>query len=222
MIGEIGNHLWQSSLFVVAAALVAIALRKNRAHIRYWVWLAASLKFFGAVLLVDRDRQLFRFDTGREEYPFGIAFVYRGAIRAAVLKHTAVAGDARPSGTDKLAADIVSRCMACGVWVVVSMRIREWLRIRAILEESVPSEIPFPIQVRISAELMEPGVVGLNLFGLSKAVLLLPEGLTENLTAQQLEAVLAHELFHVRRSDNLTAVMHMLAETIFWFHPFVW
>jgi len=52
--------------------------------------------------------------------------------------------------------------------------------------------------------------------------LLLPEGITERLTPPQLEAVLAHELCHVRRQDNLTAAIHMVVETIFWFHPLLW
>jgi uncharacterized protein (TIGR03435 family) len=64
---------------------------------------------------------------------------------------------------------------------------------------------------------LEPGV-----FGIRKPVLLLPEGITERLTPDQLEAVLAHELCHVRRRDNLTAAIHMAVETIFWFHPLVW
>src|SRR5438552_651971 len=38
----------------------------------------------------------------------------------------------------------------------------------------------------------------------------------------QLEAVLAHELCHVRRRDNLVASIHMIVEAIFWFHPLVW
>src|SRR5207248_85927 len=32
----------------------------------------------------------------------------------------------------------------------------------------------------------------------------------------------AHELRHVHRRDNLTATIHMLVETLFWFHPAVW
>src|SRR5690606_36795770 len=31
-----------------------------------------------------------------------------------------------------------------------------------------------------------------------------------------------HELAHLRRQDNLTAVVHMFVETAFWFHPLVW
>ncbi len=45
MIGELTNHLWQSTLFAVAAGLLTVAFRKNRAQVRYWLWLSASLKF---------------------------------------------------------------------------------------------------------------------------------------------------------------------------------
>jgi len=37
-----------------------------------------------------------------------------------------------------------------------------------------------------------------------------------------MEAILAHEVQHVRRRDNLAAAMHMVVEAIFWFHPLVW
>lgn len=39
------NHLWQSTWFALAAALLTLAFRKNRAQVRYWLWLAASIKF---------------------------------------------------------------------------------------------------------------------------------------------------------------------------------
>src|ERR1700722_19166567 len=39
------NHLWQSTLFAVVAGLLTLALRKNRAAARYWLWLTASVKF---------------------------------------------------------------------------------------------------------------------------------------------------------------------------------
>src|SRR2546425_332837 len=41
----LGNHLWQSTLCVVIAGLLALILRKNRARARYGLWLAASMKF---------------------------------------------------------------------------------------------------------------------------------------------------------------------------------
>ena len=39
------NHCWQSSCFVLAAAVLAFLLRKHSPAIRYWVWFSASVKF---------------------------------------------------------------------------------------------------------------------------------------------------------------------------------
>ena len=45
MAPALSNHLWQSTLFGFAAWLLTLALGKNRAASRYWVWLVASAKF---------------------------------------------------------------------------------------------------------------------------------------------------------------------------------
>ena len=45
MIGELTNHLWQSTWFAVAAGLLTAAFRKNRAQVRHWLWFSASFKF---------------------------------------------------------------------------------------------------------------------------------------------------------------------------------
>jgi uncharacterized protein (TIGR03435 family) len=66
-------------------------------------------------------------------------------------------------------------------------------------------------------DLIEPGI-----FGIIRPVLLLPEGIEDRLDRAQLDAILAHELCHVRRRDNLTATIHMMVQAIFWFHPLVW
>ena len=57
MIGELTNHLWQSTLFAVAAGLLAFAFRKNRAQIRYGLWFSASLKFSDSLLLADEPSE---------------------------------------------------------------------------------------------------------------------------------------------------------------------
>ena len=41
----LANHLWQTTLFAGAAGLLTLLLRKNRACVRYWLWIAASVKF---------------------------------------------------------------------------------------------------------------------------------------------------------------------------------
>jgi uncharacterized protein (TIGR03435 family) len=68
-----------------------------------------------------------------------------------------------------------------------------------------------------SASIFEPGV-----FGIFRPVLLLPAGIGDRLAPAELQAILGHELCHVRRRDNLWAVIHMIVEAVFWFHPLVW
>ena len=111
---------------------------------------------------------------------------------------------------------------ACGFAGIVVLRVRMWWRIRRAVHTSAAVDIPYVVvppnvQVRATPGLMEPGVVGLW-----RPIILLPAGIEEHLTPAQLEAVLAHELCHVRRRDNLTAAMHMVVEAVFWFHPLVW
>src|SRR5580704_15823123 len=55
----VANHLWQSTLFAAAAWLLTLTLRRNRAAVRYWIWLAASAKFLIPFsLLVSAGSQL--------------------------------------------------------------------------------------------------------------------------------------------------------------------
>jgi hypothetical protein len=69
----------------------------------------------------------------------------------------------------------------------------------------------------LSRTSLEPGI-----FGIFRPVLVWPQGISERLEDAHLEAVLAHELWHVRRRDNLADAVHMLVEAIFWFYPLVW
>jgi uncharacterized protein (TIGR03435 family) len=73
------------------------------------------------------------------------------------------------------------------------------------------------IELLLSPASLEPGI-----FGIVKPVLVWPKGFSEHLQDAHLEAILAHEVWHVRRRDNMAAAIHMVVEAIFWFHPLVW
>ena len=45
MLTEVVNHLWQSTLFAALVAALMTNLRDHGAHVRYWLWWAASVKF---------------------------------------------------------------------------------------------------------------------------------------------------------------------------------
>ncbi len=58
--------------------------------------------------------------------------------------------------------------------------------------------------------------------GYLRPVILLPVSLLTNIPATQLDAILAHELAHIRRHDFLVNLLQILIETLFFYHPAVW
>jgi len=73
------------------------------------------------------------------------------------------------------------------------------------------------IRVLISAMTDSPSVVGSI-----RPVILLPAATFMGLTPLQLEAILAHEIGHIRRHDYLVNLMQMVIETVLFYHPAVW
>src|SRR2546423_9237055 len=55
-----------------------------------------------------------------------------------------------------------------------------------------------------------------------RPIILIPASVITGLTPQQLEAVLAHELAHVRRYDYLFNFLQAAAEVLLFYHPAVW
>jgi bla regulator protein blaR1 len=58
--------------------------------------------------------------------------------------------------------------------------------------------------------------------GWLKPVILIPIGAVNNLTAEQVEAILAHELAHIYRHDYLLNLLQSVIEFLFYFNPAVW
>ena len=171
MTGALTNHLWQSTLFALAIALAALVFRKNRAQVRYALWLSASLKFLLPFSLI--------FMLGTHLTPPS----WKAAKHvAAPVVSQAVGQIAQPFpgfGFFALSAPSTSRFAAafpailfvtwlCGFAIIALLRFRGWLRIRAAVRSSTLLNISAGVEVRSCPGLLEPGVVGLGLAGLSK------------------------------------------------------
>jgi hypothetical protein len=71
--------------------------------------------------------------------------------------------------------------------------------------------------------LLESAVVEVpSLIGWLRPVVLLPASALTGLTPRQIEAILAHELAHVRRHDYLVNLAQTVIETLLFYHPGVW
>jgi bla regulator protein BlaR1 len=58
--------------------------------------------------------------------------------------------------------------------------------------------------------------------GALKPIILLPIASLNNLAQDQLEAILLHELAHIKRHDYLLNIIQTVVETILFFNPFIW
>lgn len=59
-------------------------------------------------------------------------------------------------------------------------------------------------------------------FGWIKPLILIPACTVSGLSEQQLKAILAHELAHIKRNDYLVNIVQSVIETLLFFHPGVW
>ena len=250
------NHLWQSTLLLLLAALLNLALRKNHARGRYWLWLAASMKFLvpfsllvalgstlsvrpsapppqaSVVVAVDEFSEPFEGDQGPRIREQGTG-IGDQATGDAALAAPVVEAHGTAAQMERLVPWVLAVVWFAGFACVLCVWGAGWRRVSAAVRSAVPMAegreletlrrferlggAQARIRLMVSGASMEPGV-----FGMVRPVLIWPEGMSERLDDVHLEAILAHEVTHVRRRDNLTAALHMLVEAVFWFHPLVW
>ena len=233
----VGNHLWQSHYRRHRCRIAHLALRRNHARARYWLWLAASVKFLipfsllafmGSRLPISRAPARTTLGMYSTMEQIAQPFAQASTSTSFAPHHSALSSNlAHFLPALVPAAWLIGFLVVLSVWFVRSRRIsatvrgatplrqgREWDALRRL--ERLRG-IPKPIVIFLSRASLEPGI-----FGIVRPALLWPQGISARLDDAHLETILAHEVSHVRSRDNLAAAMHMLVQAIFWFYPLVW
>ena len=120
-----------------------------------------------------------------------------------------------------------------GVLVLSARTVGGWLivqRLRTTATQQIPPALAASfarlshrigvhsrVALRLSTRIASPLAIGMM-----RSLILLPASALTTLSADQLEAVLAHELAHIRRADYLWNILQTMIETLFFFHPAVW
>lgn len=230
----VANHLWQSTIFVGVVWLLSLMLRSNRASVRYWLWLAASLKFlipFSALVAVGR---LVEWRTATTIVQPNVTFLIDTigqSLSGPVVTTVSPSVSTQPSLLAFLPFVLLTIWIGGSAMHLLAWWVR-WRRVAQIVRHAIPlapgresmilrrveaSAGGQQVTVVSSEATLEPGI-----FGVLKPVLFWPRGIGSRLSDRQVEALFTHELCHVRRRDNLAAVVHMVVEAAFWFHPIVW
>jgi bla regulator protein BlaR1 len=204
---------------------LARVLKENRASDRYWLWLAASMKFlvpFSVLAHIGAHWAWMPNPAGAKPalfFAIELSQPFSQPLVRAPVIHVAPA--------------LLVAAWLVGVVVVLSARYLRWEQLCAQIHAAAPvregreinllrrmeraAGIKKPIAMRLSPACLEPGI-----FGIASPILVWPEGISAHFDDAHLHAVIAHEVWHVRRRDNLAAALHMGVEALFWFHPLVW
>jgi beta-lactamase regulating signal transducer with metallopeptidase domain len=211
------NHVWQSTLFVIAVWAIALMLRQNRAAVRHRLWLAASVKFLVPFSLLAGIGSHFQWQ-GSVTPPRPVSVIVETIGQPFSVPFPSVGPPAAtPARQVSRFPAVLIGVWLCGIAASLLWWFIRWRQVRRAVRLAVRSNLDGPLQVMYGPARFEPGV-----FGIFRPVLLLPEDIAHRLSAAQLQAVLAHELCHARRRDNLAMAIHMSVEALFWFHPLVW
>ena len=147
------------------------------------------------------------------------------------------AADARDSSAWPLNLQAIAPWLApfwiSGVWLVCALRLMNWFAVQRLRTRGVCSA-PDNWQrelARLSARLGVKRMVVLLescladvpiLIGHFRPVILMPIGLLTGLPVAQIEAILLHELAHIKRRDYLVNLLQRLAESLLFYHPAAW
>lgn len=215
------SHIWQSTLVAGGAAVLAWAFRHNRAEVRYRLWFAASMKFLIPLAAVSAILDALPWPRA--------GFSDNTAVAAVNAVFHSSAFGALPDAPVRAIAAV----WLAGALIVLAGWMREWRRVAALVETADPvtsgpvhdalrraeraAGLPASLRIAGCRRSIEPG-----LFGWWDPVLIWPLNLQPALQDAQIESILAHEVAHVRRRDNLLGALQMLVTAAFWFHPIVW
>ncbi|HUS92413.1 MAG TPA: M56 family metallopeptidase, partial [Phycisphaerae bacterium] len=122
---------------------------------------------------------------------------------------------------------------ATGVCVLIIWHLGGWVAVGRLTRQASPSagadlvaaavRLSRALRIRRPVRLLESAAVCVpTVAGWLRPVVLLPASLATGLSPGQVEAVLAHELAHIRRWDYLANLLQSLVETLLFYHPAVW
>ena len=235
------HFLWQGVLVAVMAKVLMVALRRRSANLRYAVALFALLAMVGSVVgtfLHLRGTalpfpQATLGETVASEARSGeFAPDAEGVLEVALSQKTSAESVARvPVGQLNWKRGVAITWLG-GVALLSLWRMIGLLGIARLRRCSEPVSPALAAEFETLRKAMRAGryvVVRLSsiarvpmVVGIFRPMVLVPTAALAGLSPEQLRAILAHELAHVRRHDYLANLLQTAVETLLFFHPCVW
>jgi beta-lactamase regulating signal transducer with metallopeptidase domain len=125
-----------------------------------------------------------------------------------------------------LAVAVTGACAVLGVAIVRTIRFRRRVRgareapaellarVASLVRRFGMTRVP---RVRLVEERLSP-----SLWFPGRLEILLPAKLLSHLSVEECDALLAHEIAHIRRGDFCVRALELLVVSLYWWHPIVW
>ncbi len=111
--------------------------------------------------------------------------------------------------------------MLFGLYALERLKRTRVNRVAAEWEQKV-STLAQTMGIKRAVSLLESAIIKVPVaIGYLKPLILIPVGMVNALGTQEVEAILLHELAHIRRRDYLVNLLQSFVETIFFFNPAV-
>ena len=234
------HFIWQGALVGGLAAAALRLLRSSAADVRYVV--ASIALALMATLPVVTGVQTWR---ALRVMPALASIEVRSASPAAAVETATSSPAALSAGCAACPAATATSIdverwlpMLVIVWMagvaILALRLAAgWVRVHRLRTHgAIPAEAALQAIVRRLARtlhlsravtlLQSPAVEVPTVIGWLKPVVLLPVSALAGLSPLQVEAILAHELAHIRRHDYVVNLLQSLLETLLFYHPAVW
>ncbi len=234
------HFLWEGAAIAVSALVLLWLLRDRSPQSRYAVACAALVTMLAApaitaaVLADDVPASRSQPVTRKLELPMPTPSPDSAPVAIAVVAVRRVVSNTDVNASDSMSwMPIIVLLWMAGI-AVLSVRLAGGLwritRLHRTSRSAPPSEwanaaagIAQMLGLSRAIHVIDTALVDTpTVIGFIRPVILLPIAALSGLSSSQVDAILAHELAHIRRHDFLVNLLQTVAETVLFYHPAVW
>ncbi|WNJ20811.1 M56 family metallopeptidase [Pontibacter sp. G13] len=230
------HSIWQGLLIVVTLAVVLHLVPRKASHLRYGTSLLSLLAMFGWMIFTfaqSYERVQYREYQDLHLEPV-VVFEHGQLISVEAAEPTFL--EMVWENVQDLAEPVIP--YTATIWLIgfaiFTLRLITGFAYLQKIRTQDNRTLNRSLQVRVNTLAKQMGIHKTLLMlestridspmviGHLKPVVLMPLGMITGLTPDQLDAVLAHELAHVRRHDYLINLVHSFIEAVLFYHPAYW
>lgn len=219
------HSIWQFGLVAILLALISKILKNTKSIQRYYIGLGA-LSLCLLMALITFALYYTSSQTGKANYSEAFFISVMPSSNANALNVSSIA-----AFIDKYLMAIVN------AWIIGSLLFflkfsAAYIYLKKLVKKATSVDKPIlkqlkrikskfnihrNINIKESIAISTPMVIGYI-----KPVVLFPLGMINSLTTDEVNAILAHELAHIKRHDYLINLFQMILEVVFYYNPGIW